>query len=165
MSTTTHRISRLAAAVALGALAAAAVLGPGASAQGGRTISLTELEKGATFKHVRNTKTKSQNANSLGDVIVFTNRVVDTSGKVVGKNHAACATTVGARNFPRSDMTCNGSLVLLDGTMSWQGTFNVGSSSGTGTVTGGTGAYANARGVFVAKQDSKGTHDTITLVS
>ena len=59
MSTTTHRISRLAAAVALGALAAAAVLGPGASAQGGRTISLTELEKGSTFKHVRNTKPKS----------------------------------------------------------------------------------------------------------
>ena len=47
--------------------------------------------------------------------------------------------------------------------MTWQGTFNVGASSSTGTITGGTGAYANARGVFVSKQDSKGTHDTITL--
>ena len=141
------------------------LVGPGASAQGGRTISLTELEKGATFKHVRNTKTKSRRANSLGDVIVFTNPVADASGKVVGKSHASCATTVGARSFPRSHMTCNGSLVLRDGTMSWQGTFNLGASSSTGAITGGTGAYANARGVFVAKQDSSGTHDTITLVS
>ena len=156
-------MTRILAAVALAALAAVALVGPGASAQGGRTISLTELEKGATFKHIRNTKTKSRQANSLGDIIVFTNRVADSSGKVVGKNHAACTTTVGARNFPKSDMTCNGSLVLADGTMSWQGTFNVGASSSTGTVTGGTGAYANARGVFVATQDSKGTHDTITL--
>ena len=88
-------------------------------------------------------------------MIVFTNPVVDTSGKVVGKNHAACATTVGARNFAKSDMTCNGSLVLRDGTLTWQGTFKVGAASSTGTITGGTGAYANARGVFVAKQDSE----------
>ena len=156
-------MTRILAAVALAALAAVALVGPGASAQGGRTISLTELEKGATFKHIRNTKAKSSQANSLGDLIVFTNRLADSSGKVVGKNHASCATTVGARNFPKSDITCSGSLVLADGTMSWQGTFNVGSSSGTGTITGGTGAYANARGVFVTKQDGKGTHDTITL--
>jgi len=156
-------MTRILAAVALAALTAVALVGPGASAQAGRTISLTELEKGATFKHIRNTKTKSRLANSLGDAIVFTNRVADPSGKVVGRNHAACATTVGARNFPKSDMTCNGSLVLADGTMSWQGTFNAGSSSSTGTVTGGTGAYANVRGVFVSAQDSKGTHDTITL--
>ena len=158
----------LAAILALGALAAAALIGtgPGASAQSpaGRTIALTELEKGSTFKHVRNTKTKSRQANSLGDVIVFTNRVVDASGKVAGKNHAACATTVGARNFMKSDITCHGTLVLRDGTMTWQGTFGAAESSSTGTITGGTGAYANARGVFVAKQGSKGTQDTITLV-
>ena len=122
-------MSRILAAVALAALAAVALVGPGASAQGGRTINLTELEKGATFKHVRNTKTKSRQTNLLGDVIVFANRIADSSGKVVGKNHASCATTVGARSFPRSVMTCNGSVVLRDGTMSWQGTFNVGSSS------------------------------------
>ena len=156
-------MSRILAAVALAALAAVALLGSGASAQGGRTISLTEPDKGATFKHIRNTKTKSRQANLLGDVIVFTNRVVDASGQVVGKNHAACATTVGARNFVKSAITCHGSLVLRDGTMTWQGTFDAGASSNTGTITGGTGAYANARGVFVAKQGSKGTQDTITL--
>ena len=156
-------MSRILAAVALAALAAVALVGPGASAQGGRTITFTELEKGSTFKHVRNTKPKSAQSNLLGDAIVFTNRIADASGKVIGKNHAVCATTVGARSFPKSDMTCNGSLVLRDGTMSWQGTFNVGASSSSGTITGGTGAYANARGVLVSKEDRSGTHDTITL--
>ncbi len=156
-------MSRIIAAVALAALAALALVGPGASAQGGRTLTLTELDKGSTFKHVRNSKAKGQNSNLLGDVIVFTNPVVDASGKVAGKNHAACTTTVGSRNFPKSVMTCNGSLVLRDGTLTWQGTFKIGDASSAGTITGGTGAYANARGVFVAKQDSKGTQDTITL--
>ena len=54
---------RILTAVALAALAAVVLVGPGASAQGGRTISLTELEKGATFKHVRNTKPKSRQPN------------------------------------------------------------------------------------------------------
>jgi hypothetical protein len=156
---------RILAAVALAALAAVVLVGPGASAQGGRTITFTELEKGSTFKHVRNTKPKSAQSNLLGDVIVFTNRIADASGKVIGKNHAVCGTTVGARSFPKSVITCQGSVVLGDGTMTWQGAFKVGGSTSTSAITGGTGAYANARGVVVSKQDSKGTHDTITLVS
>ena len=155
----------LAAILALSTLAAASLLGPGASAQspGGRTLSLTELEKGSTFKHVRNTRTKSSRANSLGDVLVFTNPLADASGQVVGKLHASCATTVGARNFLKSVMTCAGSTVLRDGTLTWQATFKVNASTVTGAITGGTGAYANARGVFVSKEDRSGTHDTITL--
>jgi hypothetical protein len=156
----------LAAILALGALAAAFLLGPGASAQSpaGRTISLTELEKGSTFKHVRNTRTKSARANSLGDVIVFTNPLADASGKVVGKLHVSCATTVGARNFLKSSMTCNGVLVLRDGTLTVQTAFKVSASTVTGAVTGGTGAYANARGTFVSKDDRGNSQDTITLV-
>ena len=156
---------RILAALALSALAAAALIGPGASAQSpaGRTITFTELEKGSTFKHVRNTKPKSAQSNLLGDVIVFTNPMADASGEVVGKNHAVCATTVGARKFPKSVMTCNGSAVLRDGTLTWQGVFKVGGSTATSAITGGTGAYANARGVVVSKQDRSGTHDTITL--
>jgi hypothetical protein len=157
----------LVTALALGALAAAALLvGPGASAQspGGRTLSFTELEKGATFKHVRNTKPKSPRANSLGDVLVFTNPLADASGKVVGKLHASCATTVGARNFLKSVITCDGAAVLRDGTLTWQGSFKVGASTVTATITGGTGAYANARGSLVsATNDRGGSQGTITL--
>ena len=53
--------------------------------------------------------------------------------------------------------------MLGDGTMTWQGAFRAGGSTSTSAITGGTGAYANANGVVVSKQDSKGTHDTITL--
>ena len=155
----------LAAILALSALAAAALLGTGASAQspGGRTISVTELEKGSTFKHVRNTKPKSPRANSLGDVLVFTNPLADASGQVVGKLHASCATTMGARNFLKSVVTCSGAAVLRDGTLTWQAAFKVGASTVNGAVTGGTGVYANAHGVLTSKEDRSGTHDTITL--
>jgi hypothetical protein len=156
----------LAAILALGALAAATLLvGPGASAQSpnGRTLTFTELEKGATFKHVRNTKPKSPRANSLGDVLVFTNPLADASGQVVGKLHASCATTVGAGNFLKSAIACNGAVVLRDGTLTWQAAFKVGASTVTGAITGGTGAYANARGVLTSKEDRSGTHDTFTL--
>ena len=156
----------LAAILALGALAATTLLvGPGASAQSpaGRTLTFTELEKGATFKHVRNTKPKSPRANSLGDVLVFTNPLADASGKAVGKLHASCATTMGAANFLKSAITCNGAVVLRDGTLTWQAAFKVGASTVNGAITGGTGAYANARGVLTSKEDRSGTHDTITL--
>jgi len=95
---------------------------------------------------------------------VFTNRIADASGKVIGKNHAVCATTVGARSFPKSAITCQGTVVLGDGTMTWQGAFKVGGSSTTSAITGGTGAYANARGVVVSEPDRGGARDTITLV-
>jgi hypothetical protein len=156
----------LAAILALGALAAAVLVGPGASAQSpaGRTVTLTELAKGSTFKHVRNTRTKSQRANSLGDVIVFTNPLADASGKVVGRLHASCATTVGARNFLKSVITCDGAAVLRDGTLHWQASFKVGASAVKGAITGGTGAYANARGGFVSAKDERGgSQDTFTL--
>jgi hypothetical protein len=156
----------LATALALGALAAAALLvGPGASAQspGGRTLSFTELEKGATFKHVRNTKPKSPRANSLGDILVFTNPLADASGRVVGRLHVSCATTAGARNFLKSAITCSGTYVLRDGTLTAQGTFRVGGATTTIAITGGTGAYANARGVLVSKDDRGGARDTIIL--
>jgi hypothetical protein len=155
----------LAAILALGALAAAVLVGPGASAQSpaGRTLSFTELEKGATFKHIRNTKPKSPRANSLGDILVFTNPLADASGRVVGRLHVSCATTAGARNFLKSAITCSGTYVLRDGTLTAQGTFRVGGATTTIAITGGTGAYANARGVLVSKDDRGGTHDTITL--
>jgi hypothetical protein len=163
------RSSRLIPVLALPALAAGAIaIGSGASpAQGPapRTLNLTELEKGATFTHIRNTKTTSRRANSAGDLIVFTNPLADPSGKVVGKASAACTTTTGARNFVKSVVTCHGVLVLPDGTMTLQANVSLDSPTTTGAVTGGTGAYANARGVVISKQGSNGSQDTITLAN
>ena len=150
----------------VGALAAVALaVGSGASAQdpGARTLTLKELEKGATFIHIRNTRTKSPQANPQGDVIVFTHVLADEAGNKVGKLSAGCTTTTGARNFLKSTITCTGVLALRDGDLMVQSNVKPGASKTVGAVTGGTGAYANARGVFVAEDTKTDTVNTITL--
>ena len=158
-----HRRSRLAALLALPVLAAVVLVGPGASAQGGRTLTFNELEKGSTFVHIRNTKTKSRRANSAGDVIAFTNPMADASGRVVGRSHVECVTTIGARNFLKSALTCSGVAVLRDGTLAMQANTRPNDATTTGAITGGTGAYANARGVFTSQERRDGSVTTITL--
>lgn len=156
---------KLAPVLALPALIAAYLaLGSGASAQGPQTIELRELEKGSTFKHVRNTEPKSSNANLAGDVIVFTNPVADGSGKVVGKIRVACVTTSGAADFKDSILTCTGVLTLPGGALALAANSDPGSRTTTGAITGGTGSYAGARGSFVASEGRKGGGtNTITL--
>jgi hypothetical protein len=77
--------------------------------------------------------------------------LADPSGKVVGKLYAQCTTTRGARNFLRSTVTCTGVMVLRECTLTLQANSKPGVPTTIGAVTGGTGAYAHARGVFVAK--------------
>ncbi len=169
-TSTLHRPSRTALAVlAVVALAvAAAGLGvrssASAQAPGATTLTFTELEKGSTFKHVRNTKTRNQRSNLLGDLIVFTNPVADGTGKVVGKLHVQCVTTVGSSNFLKSKLTCSGVMALAQGSLALQAITSASSPTTTGMITGGTGAYANARGTFSSVEGRSGSADTITLV-
>jgi hypothetical protein len=148
-----------------GLAAIALALGSGASAQdpGTRTLTLKELEKGSTFTHIRNTKTKSSRANSQGDILAFTNRLADESGQAVGKLSADCTTTTGASNFLKSTVTCVGVVALRDGSLMFQVNLTPGRPTIVGAVTGGTGSYANARGVFVSEEAKSGSVDTITL--
>jgi hypothetical protein len=160
-----HLAPRRTSALVLAALALAgivALLVSGASAQDPATSTLTfkTLDKGSTFKHVRNTKAGPR-ANSTGDVIVFTNPLADGSRKLVGTLYADCTTTKGARNYLRSTTTCAGVIDLRGGTLTLQANSKPGVPITRGAVTGGTGAYANSRGVFVAN-DSSGDL-TITL--
>lgn len=161
-----HLTLRRTSALGLAALAVAgivALLVSGASAQdpANRTLTFKTLDKGSTFKHVRNTKAGSERANATGDVIVFTNPIADGSGKVVGRLYADCTTTKGARNYLRSTTTCAGVIDLRDGTLTLQANTKPGVPTTTGAVTGGTGSYAGARGVFVA--DDRSGDLTITL--
>ena len=162
------RSTRTAAALAvlLGLLAAILVLRSSASAQdpGTRTLTLAELERGSTFTHIRNTKGAKRQSNLQGDVLAFTNPLADSSGKRVGKISVSCTTTTGARNFLKSTLTCVGVVTLADGTLTLQANTSPNSRTTTGAVTGGTGAYANARGVFVSEEGRSGSQDTITLV-
>jgi hypothetical protein len=164
--TRTPRRRRAAALlVAAAAITAAAVALSTASAQSPatRTLSLREVDKGATFKHVRNTRATARLSIAQGDLIVFTNPITDASGARVGKLHAQCVTTVGARDFRKSVLTCAGILRLRDGDLMVQSIDPPGATSTTGAVTGGTGAYANAHGVFTSTHTDAGSDDTITL--
>ena len=161
------RRTRLALLAAVPVLAAGALLlGSGASAQSPstRTLSFKELERGATFVHIRNTKTKHERANLAGDLLAFTNPLADSTGKVVGKLSMTCVTTTGARNFVKSVITCNGVLAVADGTLTVQANVDLRTPTTTGAITGGTGAYAGARGVVVSEEAKGGSQDTITLV-
>jgi hypothetical protein len=153
-------------AVLLGLLAAILVLRSSASAQdpGPRTLTFTELERGATFTHIRNTKGAKRQSNLQGDVLAFTNRLADSSGKRIGKISVSCTTTTGARNFLNSTLTCVGVVTLADATLTLQANISPNSRITTAAVTGGTGAYANARGVLVSTEGRSGSQDTITLV-
>ncbi len=127
------------------------------------TLTVTELEKGSTFKHIRNTKTKNQRSNLFGDVLVFTNPLADASGKKIGKLHVLCATSVGSSNFLKSKLMCSGVMALAQGTLTIQALTSPGTPTTVGAITGGTGAYANARGTFSSVEGRSGSVDTITL--
>jgi hypothetical protein len=152
--------------ILLGLLAAILVLRSSASAQdaGTRTLTLRETERGGTFTHIRNTKGASRRSNLAGDVIVFANPVVDAAGKRIGKTSVSCATTTGSRNFMKSALTCHGVAELPDGSLMIQAIVAPNAPTTNGAVTGGTGAYANARGVFTSTEDRSGSQTTITLV-
>jgi hypothetical protein len=145
----------------LGLLATVLMLRSSASAQdsGARTFTVRETERGATFTHIRNTKRAPRHSNLAGDVRVFTNPIVDASGKRIGKTSASCVTTTGARNFMKWTMTCAGVMELADGSLTLQVSIKVDER----VVTGGTGAYANARGVITSTAVQGGTQDVITL--
>ena len=154
----------LAATTAAVATAVVAVLSSAsAQAPASRILTFHELDKGSTFVHVRNTRTQSQRSNLLGDLLAFTNPVTDSAGARVGRLHAQCVTTIGARDFRKSTFTCNAALHLRDGDLTGQFVVAANSESTTGAITGGTGAYAGARGVIVSKQTDSGSDDTITL--
>jgi hypothetical protein len=161
------RFTRIAAALlaVLALIAAVAGLRSSAAAQAppGRTLTFTELERGSTFTHIRNTKGAQRQSNLQGDVLAFTNPLADASGARVGKLSVGCTTTTSARNFLKSTLTCTGVIALRDGTLALTGNTSPGSPTTTVAVTGGTGAYANARGVYVSTEARGGSASTITL--
>jgi hypothetical protein len=125
------------------------------------TLTFKELDRGATFSHIRNTKGPRQ-SNQQGDLIASVSPLVDMSGSRLGKLHLACVTTSGARNFLKSEMTCTAIAALRDGTVTAQFVDRLDRTT-AGAITGGTGAYAGATGVFVSKRTGSGAVDTLTF--
>jgi hypothetical protein len=152
----------------VGAAAAALVLGASASAQPSTTLSFKELSKGSTFTFVDNapkSKAKGEPSASVGDLILFTNPLVNAAGKRIGRLYVHCTAVVAARQANKATYGCEGTVGLTGGTLTMQlllGAANIGGTV-TATVTGGTGLYANARGVVVSKTTKTGADDTVTL--
>jgi hypothetical protein len=146
----------------------ALVLGSSASAQGAKTLTFKELDKGSTFAFVDNaptSKAKGEPAASIGDAIVFANPLTDGAGKHIGRLYVHCTAVVAAPQAKNAAFSCEGIMVVAGGTLSVQVFLPKAGAKVHGTVTGGTGAYANARGTLVSRPTKAGADDTITLVA
>ena len=142
------------------------MLGSAASAQNPTTLTFKELNNGSTFAFVDSapmSKAKGEPTASLGDRIVFTNPLVDTAGKRVGRLYSHCTAVVAARSAAKAAFACEAVVVLGDGTITVQTFLAHAGATVNGTVTGGTGTYANARGTLNSRPTKSGANDTITL--
>jgi len=154
--------------IALAAGAAALVLCSMASAQAPTTLTFKELNKGSTFAFVDSapiSKAAGEPTASLGDGIVFTNPLVDAAGARIGRLYSHCTVVVAARRAFNAAFACDAVVVLHGGTLTIQAFLAHAGATVKGTVTGGTGTYANARGVMSSKPTKSGADDVITLAS
>jgi hypothetical protein len=162
-----RRVSILFAVVAAGAAAIVLSVTTGsAQPAGARTIKLFEPSKGSTFAFVDNPPKANRRhpRESIGDLFVLSNPVLDKSQTHrLGRSAAQCTTS--AAGSPQTAIaTCFGTLTLNDGTLAIQTTVRGEPRKTTMAVTGGTGAYAGARGTLVAVAGRSGSTDTVTLL-
>lgn len=150
------------AAVLTATAATVATLSGGATAQSPttRTVTIQTTEKGSTFTHIRNTKA-GKKANSQGDLLAWTNPIVDLAGRVIGKESISCVTTAGNKSFMKSELLCTVEDRLPAGRIYSTGTVDF-KDEVSFAVVGGTGEYAGARGTGLSTQG--GAKTTITLV-
>jgi hypothetical protein len=136
------------------------------SAQAKETvITFTEPEKGAVFHFIDNApKAKLKHGMpvriSAGDELTIWNPLV-AGGKRIGHLQAFCFATKPAKKFVDAAFECSGTWVFPTGTLSTQAM--IGATGALGSITGGTGIYANAHGTFIS-EEGKTTTTTITLV-
>jgi hypothetical protein len=154
--------------VVLAAAACAFAFGSAASAQGPTTLTFKELNKGSTFDFVDQaplSKSKGEPSASAGDLIVFTNPLVDATGKHVGRLFVHCTAVVAAARADKAAFACEGVVTMGGGTLSIQTFLAHAGATVHGVVTGGTGSYANARGTLHSQPTKTGADDMITLAA
>jgi hypothetical protein len=144
------------AAVAVFAIVATS----GAQAPGPRTIVVKESSKGSKFKFIDEKpyqRNPERQPPSMGDNFVFYAPLLDASGKRVGEIDVRCDIVKPGRH--EIDV-CDAAVNFADGDL-----FLVARVTGDGNVkgaiTGGDGAYANARGTFTSVGDP--ATDTFTF--
>lgn len=130
-----------------------------------KTIVFQEPEKGSSFHFVDNApKTKFKHGNpatiSAGDELIIRNPLTQ-GGKQIGHLEAVCTATATSKQFEKADFLCQGTFVFGNGTMTASALLG---KNVEGSITGGTGVYANARGTFKAIEKKHTSTVTVTLV-
>jgi allene oxide cyclase len=116
-------------------LCAAAVLLAALPAMAAEKISVVERPVGETTVH------RSADRDTVGDLLVFANKVYDAADKVeIGSDQGYCVRTVVGKSWE-----CFWTLLLKAGQITVEGPF-MDSGDSLFAVTGGTGKYAGARG-------------------
>jgi hypothetical protein len=145
--------------VAAAALAAAAACAPltlaHAQAPTGRTLTLHVTGTQVTPIDLPPLHRTKRSPETAGDVVIARSRVTG------GTRYLRCAVVRPGRGFARALTSCDVTYVLADGTITAAGVVRLASSTpSVVAITGGTGAYAGARGTLSSAPD--GT-DTLTL--
>jgi hypothetical protein len=89
-----------------------------------------------------------------GDVLSFSNDLLDSSKKKVGAIDASCAITRGGA-FDKASSDCTASMTLPGGTLALSlGGSPFSPGTHTGSIIGGSGSYTGAGGTFTIRQTS-----------
>ncbi len=156
--------------LAAAGIAAGVIAGSGASAQtaaGPTTIAFTEIEKAepcCIADIPPKNRSRREPFMSPGDALVFSQVLRAAGGKNIGRIYAKCAAIVPGP-LTRARYLCEGAYSFADGTLTISGLSSFSQTTMTGAITGGTGAYANARGTFTSKAPKPGanTQTVVTL--
>jgi hypothetical protein len=162
------RFAALAAAAVVAAVVAVPVLAD--TSPDGKTITFKELNKGSRFAYIDNApKNPPHKAPkfSVGDQFVIGTALQDSTG-ADGDLRAVCTITKAAPSSNGNSINtthpiCVGGFTLRDGTL-FANVTDAGAKGTHGAITGGTGAYAGARGTFDSVNTKTGANDTITLL-
>jgi hypothetical protein len=145
------RLGLLAALAATAVTVLAALASSGSAQSGERTIVLTQPAEGVAFFVDQPPRTRRRgNALSPGDQMISTHRLVDAAKRPAGRVELVC-TAVSLSRSPR--FVCTGVAHLADGDLFLGARFRPsrgGASTVRGALTGGTAAYAGARGTFTS---------------
>ena len=137
------------AALAVAVLAFAGTAQAGSPGQGHKTIRLTEAHAQAHPVFVDT----GDPGPSVGDTVVVRDGVLDHNGAPAGTMNQVCTLVEVIGGPLTSAYECIGSLALDAGTITMQGPFVPAKAEQSAAITGGTGAYAKARGEIVVRAE------------
>jgi allene oxide cyclase-like protein len=136
--------------VAALAFAGTAQAGPPAKDHGPKTIHLTEQNAQLQPTFVDTGKPGP----SVGDMVVARDGVLAADGSKAGTFNQVCTLVEVIGSPLTSAYECTGSIALNDGTITMQGPFVPALAEQSAAITGGTGAYAKARGEVVVRAEA-----------